>query len=392
MHQVLRLPRRPRFAGYVWPVVASLAMCAACTAPREVSPEKTAGSLETDLESYLEIVDPSDQVRAILVQHAGASILENYRGGASPDDYWDIQSVGKSVMSALIGIALGEGHLRSVDQTLEELLPSYTAAMAPGVGDITLHELLTHTSGLEPDRGVETEGTSWESTDWVRHILADKGPAATGPHEFAYSSQAAHLMSPILTQATKQSALEYGREKLFRPLGIPSEPAAEILLTIRDGVPDEEAFRQYYEADFAWPVDPQGFHEGAGSIKLRAKDLAAIGQLFLDDGRWNGTQIMPKAWIERSTSPLVPVPSNGVTDAYGYMWWAAEMDGDEAFLAHGFGRQMLAVVPSRELVVVVTTEFDWRDPAYATKILYPSAVTELVDAWIAPHFAARSGD
>ncbi len=194
----------------------------------------------------------------------GQPALERY-DNSTPATTANTFDVTKSVMSMLIGVALDEHRIPSVDATVLELLPGYEARMAPEVKGITLRQLLTMTAGLKIDVGgiPEFERTA----DWVGAILATppSHPPGGGSH---YSSAASHLLSAILVQATGRSVLDYARERLFTPLGIDTDPAAEPVL------PAERA-AEYETAGFAWPVDPQGIHLGHALLKITAPDMAS---------------------------------------------------------------------------------------------------------------------
>lgn len=105
----------------------------------------------------------------------------------------------------------------------------------------------------------------------------------------------AHLLSPILVQATGRTVLAYARAELFDPLAIPTRPGLEPRL-------DPAHLSEYQRARFAWPVDPQGYNTGAAWIKLRPRDMAALGQLYLQHGRWNGRQLVPANWVRQATN------------------------------------------------------------------------------------------
>ena len=105
--------------------------------------------------------------------------------------------------------------------------------------------------------------------------------------------------------------LEYARQKLFEPLGIPSEPAFEPAVDFTDEAAASALYEEYWDAGFAWPVDPQGVHEGACCLKLRTQDLAAIGQLYLDEGEWDGEQVVPEEWVEQATTSHVDINGAG---------------------------------------------------------------------------------
>lgn len=340
--------------------------------------EEVAAQIDADLDAFLAIMDSHEQVRAVLVFHDGEPVLERYMGGAGPEDYWELRSVTKSVVSALIGVTIDQGFIDGVDQTLGELLPDYADVMTPDVAAITLRQVLTHTAGFSHSPDPESGLRYWESADWIRAILTDRSSAPPGDNSFAYSDAGAHVLTAIISQATGQSALQFARANLFDPLEIPSEPAVEPVL-VGDG------WNAYYDAGFAWSVDSQGHNEGAIGLKLRPQDLARIGQLYLDGGRWNDEQVVSATWVEASTTRQVEAAGN--TDAYGYLWWVGDVGDDPAYFAFGLGGQMIAVVPDRDLVVVLATEFDERDHLRFMKAFRPSGAILMVEESIAPRFA-----
>ena len=123
-------------------------------------------------------------------------------------------------------------------------------------------------------------------------------------------------------------------------------------------------------------------------MKLRPQDLATLGLLHLDDGRWAGEQVVPESWIQEATTAHVERTGEGF--GYGYMWWTTEADGDPAYVARGRGGQLIEVVPDRDLVVVVATEYDELDPLRRNKAVEATALALMVDQAIAPH-VPRSG-
>ncbi|GAA1974830.1 serine hydrolase [Microbacterium pumilum] len=343
--------------------------------------ESIAVQIEEDLDEFLRDGDDAGQVRAVLVYHDGEAVLERYRG-ADPEDYWDTRSVTKSVMSTLVGIAIGQGMISGVDATLGELLPSYTAEMTPEVSAITLQRLLTQTENFPLDRSADE--TFWESPDWIRAILAQRAAAGPGDGAFRYSNAGPHLLSAVLVEATGRSVLEFAREYLFEPLGIPADPTTEFVM---DGDDELDGIAAYNAADFAWPMDPQGFHSGSTLLKLRPQDLAALGVAYLADGQSpRGDQVIPEDWVATATAQQVAGAEGEL--GYGYLWWTLEADGARAFAAFGLGGQLIEVVPERDLVVVVATEYDELDPERDLKSVSPRALTAMVSAWIAPRFAA----
>ena len=303
-----------------------------------------------------------ENVRAIIVSVNGRTRFERYFS-SSADESRSIFSVTKSVTSSLVGIAISEGRLR-LDEPLSRMLPRYAAEMKPSVARVTLRQLLTHTAGFT-DTFDLADDKMFTSPDWVRYILAHQDYAPGS--EWHYSNHGAHLLAPILVQATGQSVLAYARAKLFDPLGIVTRPGAEPVF-------DPHAVPPAYEkARFAWPIDPQRFHLTEALIKLRPRDMATFGQLFLQAGQWNGRQVVPAAWVAQATTAQtgkVDFPDFGGVapgsafnpTGYGYFWWVEPTTGVPAYYAWGSGGQLVEVVPSLHLVIAVSSHVDETHP------------------------------
>jgi CubicO group peptidase (beta-lactamase class C family) len=284
-------------------------------------------------------------VRAVLVWVDDRPVVQQYRESKASDSR-QIASVTKSFVSTLVGIALAEGHLKRLDQTLGELLPAQRADMAPGVEAITLRQLLTMTAGLPADEPGDLELA--DQKNWVRGILAH-GPERPPPAPFAYSSRSSHLLAAILKKNTGQPLMTYARERLFDPLGIDTRTAVQPAFS-PTGIPAYEA------AEFAWPVDPQGINLGYSYLKMSAADMAKLGRLYLADGTWNGRRIVSSDWVRRATAAQAPTSDSGPAEGYGYQWWATTVQDRPAFAAVGFGGQLVEVVPDLRLVVAVSSD------------------------------------
>jgi CubicO group peptidase (beta-lactamase class C family) len=305
------------------------------------------------------VPDSYPQVRSLLVVRHGYLVYERYWQGVDASDGHNSFSATKSFVSALVGIALRDRHLKGLDQTVEELLVDHLPADAdPRLRRVTVRQLLTMTSGLAGDDssvGGE-DGISdrmAQSRDWVRHILGRR-LATTPGAEFAYSSASSHLLSAMVADATGQSTLAFARAKLFGPLGVATDDALE--QELRDWPPTPAQLEAYEQATVAWPRDPQGYHYGGGFLKLPARDLAKLGYLYLNGGRWDGTQVVPADYVAASTRPQSD-PSVGPGD-YGYQWWVTNETGHDSFRAVGFGGQLIQVIPDLDLVVVITSDAD----------------------------------
>ena len=301
-------------------------------------------------------------VRSILLVRHGYLVYEHYWHGLDQTSGHDVRSVTKSVISALVGIALAEGKLESLDQTVGELLAAQLPKDAdPRFAGVTVQQLLTMTSGLAGDE--ESAGGDGglhdameRSPNWVRHILSRRLEAQPGT-QFAYSSAGAHLLSAILAEVSGQSTLAFARETLFTPLGIPTDGAVEPVL---GGDVDLEISPAYQHARVAWPVDPQGYHYGGANLRLPSRDLAKIGYLYLNGGRWDGHQLIPADYVTASTSAAGSSPN--VSIGYGWLWYVDTEGEHRTFSARGYGGQFIYVVPHLDLVAVATSEPEAQGP------------------------------
>ena len=373
-----QLPHRLARTCVAAAVIAAMAGCSGGSpaAPTASGPTATAASVsahpvvpaevEKRIQEFLGVGSGAfDQVRAILVSVHDRPVVERYYHSSAATT-GNVFSVTKSVMSMLIGIAIDERKLGGVDQTLAELLPAYAATMPSAVKAVTLRQVLTMTAGLPPDPPGALPGFV-TSGDWVAAILREgtQQPAGQG---FAYSSAGSHLLSAILKQATGRSTLDYARAKLFTPLGISTVPAAEPVARAESGP-------AYDRARFAWPTDPQGNHVGFTFLKLTARDMARLGQLWLNHGRWAGRQLVSAAWVTESTTSHVATQST--PEQYGYQWWVTTADGHRAYAAIGYGGQLIEVVPDLDLVTIVAST---DAPGAAGAQVY----LDLVSSYIAP--------
>lgn len=258
-----------------------------------------------------------------------------------------LQSVSKSVTSALIGVALRRGEIPSVDVRIAPYFASFRPSSDPRWSAPTLRHLLTMTAGIRWDETTVTYtdprnscAAMEASPDWVQFVL-DQPMAEEPGRVFNYNSGVTQLLAQILRQSTGRLPDAYAAEHLFGPLGIRA---------------------------FHWKRTPTGLPDAEGGLYLTARDLARIGELYLRDGVWAGRRILPEGWVGESTAPrmVVSSPPGGERD-YGYQWWSLPYgaDGKRAFAAIGYGGQLLLVVPEHDLVAVLTgwNIYDRRPPS-----------------------------
>ena len=261
-----------------------------------------------------------------------------------------IHSATKSIISALIGIAIEQGSIKSVNQPVLSFFPGRTAAnLDMNKEAMTLEHLLMMTSGLECRdsylyrwRGIDQMR---QTADWVQFML-DLPMAEPPGSRFEYCNGASFLLSAIIQETTGLSASAFAEAHLFGPLGI---------------------------SDVEWPANPQGITLGWGELHMRPHDMAKIGYLYLNKGRWDGEQIIPADWVAISTREHIAAT---LVDGYGYQWWVAD---DGYYMALGYAGQFIFVVPEHELVVAFTSNLSEND-FYGPEIL--------LDTFIIP--AARS--
>jgi CubicO group peptidase (beta-lactamase class C family) len=286
--------------------------------------------------------------QSAVVVRRGYVVFEWNRDGRSPGDAHNVASVTKSVVSALVGIALDAGWLRSLDQTVLEFFPEYV----PGPGgehkrSLTLRHLLTMTAAV----GWQTGAWGYEpldrlrrQRDWVRFILdlVGNGP----PGKFQYSAVCPHLLSAILTRTTGKSARELANEMLFRPLGMREIPDRAMTSFGRDDV--------FGTNVSGWTKDPSDITTGGWGLTLSTADMARFGFLYLNGGRWDGRQVVPAAWIDESTAPN---PND-----YGYYWWLRGAGRTFSYSAAGSGGNLICCVPEHDLVVAVAAKVVMKSP------------------------------
>jgi CubicO group peptidase (beta-lactamase class C family) len=262
---------------------------------------------------------------SLLVSRRGELLLEQYFNGARPTRAANVKSVSKSIISALVGIAIERGLIKSVRDPIAPYFPG----MLEGAADapkrlITIEDLLTMRSGLESTSG-RNYGSWVRSPNWVRFVLSRPLEATPG-ETIEYSTGNTHLLSAILTRGTRMSTWEFAEEALARPLGFSLA---------------------------RWTRDPQGIYFGGNEMLMTPRQMVKFGELYLDRGRTGGRQVVPEPWIEAS---FVPRGRSYWSDQqYGYGWWIRDLAGRRAYFAWGFGGQYIFVVPELELVVTTTS-------------------------------------
>ena len=286
-------------------------------------------------------------LHGVVVARHGALVYEHYLTGE--DEQWDrplgrvaydagklhdLRSITKSVTSLVVGIALDRGWIKDVDAPVFSFFPEYDDRRTPEKDHVTLRHLLTMSAGFawtDPSmsygRSADTESLMIGAPDPYRYLL--ELPLATPPGQiYQYNSGDTSLLAAVLHKVSGKGFDELVQEVLFNPLGI---------------------------SDVEWMRYAIGDPIAGWGLRMRPRDVAKIGQLVLDHGRWHGKQIVPEAWIGQSTAPQF----NGEgLFFYGYQWWLGrsliERREIDWIAAVGLGGQRLFIVPDCDLVVAVT--------------------------------------
>lgn len=267
-----------------------------------------------------------ERLNTLIVARDGEVAFAEAFRGRGLDTPVNVKSVSKSIIAALVGVAIDRGVLEGPDQTLGSLLePRIPGDADPRVRDITLGNLLSMQAGLERTSG-RNYGRWVQSPDWVAHALSRPFVDAPGGG-MLYSTGSSHLLSAILTRASGRSTLELARDWLGAPLGIAFPP---------------------------WDRDPQGVYLGGNNMALSPRELLRFGELYRQGGARNGQRILSEAWVETSWTPRTRSVFSG--DGYGYGWFLRDVGGGRmAAYARGFGGQYVIVVPSLAMTVVITS-------------------------------------
>jgi CubicO group peptidase (beta-lactamase class C family) len=307
----------------LWPIVRTVAACLLLllfvATGRAQSPSLSPPALD------LQAANELPQLRSLLVSHHGQLIAEHYARGVRATTLANIKSASKSLIAALVGIAIERKLIPGVHEPISTYFPEIARDRDPRKRAITLEHLLTMRSGLESTSG-RNYGAWVLSGNWVRSALTR--PMVSDPGtEMEYSTGTSHLLSAILTKATGMSTWQFAQEALARPLGFSLA---------------------------RWMQDPQGIYFGGNEMQLTPRQMVTLGELYKRRGEWNGRQIVPAAWVDTSCVPR----TYSVYDAdrkYGYGWWIQEFEGGTPCFAWGYGGQYIFVFRELDLVVVATS-------------------------------------
>lgn len=310
---------------------------------------ESAGLRSEPLREMIEWVDGFSHanIHSVLVARHGRLLFEHYRPGEDecwgeplgnvahgPNSMHDLRSVTKSVISLLLGVALDRKLINSIDDSIVNWFPEYPDLRTPEKERITLRHLLTMSAGLEWYENVpftdpkNSEMRMLRSADQYRYVL-EQPVTAPGGQIWNYNSGGTLLLEAVIAKAAEGALDDVASEFLFKPLGI---------------------------TNYAWTKNLKSGILEVGGLRLRSRDLAKIGQLVVNDGNWNGRQIVSQKWVKESTAAHI-CPAD-LTYFYGYQWWLGRslVEGREVpwICAMGHGGQRIFAVPTLDLVAVFT--------------------------------------
>ena len=266
------------------------------------------------------------RLHSMLISRNGELLFENYYNGTGPERQANIKSASKSVISALVGIAIDQGLIEGVDQPLGDFFPDLLQGDENAAKRaITIEDLLTMRSGLETTSN-RNYGAWVASSNWVRHAL--NKPLVENPGgRMIYSTGSTHLLSAILTKVSGVTTWRFAQDWFAEPQGLNLA---------------------------RWLRDPQGIYFGGNDMTMTPRQLLAFGELYLNGGRAGDTQVIPESWVRSSFVGRTASPRERGR-FYGYGWWIRPMDRHAVFYAWGYGGQFVFVVPTLDLVVVTTS-------------------------------------
>lgn len=295
-------------------------------------PEEEGVSSESILQFIDAIEGSKNEVHSFMFLRHGKVIAEGWWNPYRADLKHTMYSTSKSFTSTAAGFAVAEGKLSVEDKVVSFFPDQLPDSISTHLAALRVKDLLSMSVGQEPDPTftVVTRDSNWVKSFFQIPVVKQPGT------EFLYNTLATYMVSAIVQKVTGEKVIDYLKPRLFDPLAI---------------------------EDMDWEVDPQGRNVGGWGLRIKTEDMAKLGQLYLQKGKWNGKQILPEAWIEEATTatikdsaPYLPAERKDSSDwaqGYGYQFWRCR---NNAFRADGAYGQYIIVMPEQDAVVVLTSE------------------------------------
>lgn len=286
-------------------------------------------------------------IAGITVRKSGVNLYEKYFNGYTTDTAFHVFSVTKSIISALIGIAVDKGYIGSIDQKALDFFPDYIPKRGEKTAQrVTIRNMLTMTTPFKYKSAPYTKYFTSES--WVKSaldLMGGKGEIG----KFRYTPLIGpDILSGILTNVTGQSVLGFAYENLFSPLGI------DITQNVVFQTKEEQLsiIKNHHES--GWVADPQGINTAAWGLFIKPADMVKMGQLYLNGGIWDDKQIISAEWVAESTK--LHSHWDELNLSYGYLWWIID-ENECSYAAIGDGGNVIYVNTAKNLVIVIASLF-----------------------------------
>jgi len=274
-------------------------------------------------------------IDSIIIYKDGTIPFEKYFDPYNESFTHNLKSTSKGVISALVGIAVREGYIQNLDESVLSYFPEYKVS-DPKISEITIRDLLTMSSGLKwNENGLNSMYTFFVSKRIVPRVL--NLPVVTEPGStFNYNTGLTHLLSAIISRASGMSTLAFAEEYLFEPLDI---------------------------HNVQWDRDRNGVYIGGSELFMTPRAMTKFGVMYLQNGMYSGQQVVPAEWVRESTTMQIEGSFHGTQVQYGYLWWLdvenqlfTYLDDEDAFLAMGVHGQRIFIHPDLNMVVVITAD------------------------------------
>ena len=279
------------------------------------------GVSSAGIQKYIETADREvDSMHSFMLVRHGQVVAEAWWAPESAEKPHVLWSLSKSFTSMAVGLAADDGKLSLDDRVLDFFPEDAPSEASKNLRAMRIRDLLTMNAGHQDELNWRAE------PHWAKAFLAHPVPHKPGTH-FRYNTPATYMCSAIVQKVTGETVVGYLTPRLFEPLGI-DKPR--------------------------WDESPQGESIGGYGLYLKTEDIAKFGQLLLQDGQWEGEQLLPRAWIEMATSKQVANGSNPESDweqGYGFQFW---MCRHNAFRGDGKDGQFCLVLPELDAVVAIT--------------------------------------
>lgn len=299
---------------------------------RASSPEEQGMDSQKLVQMLGAVKEKNLSLHSLLVIRNGYIVSETYFQSYNQDVKHEIYSCTKSVIATLVGIAIDKDYIAGINSYIKDFFPGRTFANRDARKDaMTLEDLLTMNSGLAWEESDASIRRLYVSGDWVKFMLDIPMRGQPGS-QFNYCSGCSHILSAILQYKTGMNTRDFARHVLFEPLGI---------------------------SNLDWSTDSAGIPIGGWGLQITPRDMAKLGYLYLNDGMWDGRQIVSAGWVKTATQKHTKTDSDL---GYGYQWWTYPSLG--AYTALGRYGQTIFVIPDQNLIIVTTAALDGHEEIF----------------------------